>query len=257
MTAEVKILIEGYTNADSVVKIGEEKTQSTVTLVKDGDLIIVVDPGVLESQQLLIDALAEENLTVDDVNVVCITHSHLDHYRNIGMFPNAKTLEYFGLWDKNSVETWQENFTLNTRVLHTPGHDYTGITLIVKTKDGMVAICGDVFWKENYPLNPHDDAFASNPEKLKESRMMVLKLADWIIPGHGGIYKNNRDSVQSEKPKVKLAAQPKITVRCKKCRKEMSQKDKCECRPHICFRCCECGYDCPACSCSHKRKIHE
>jgi len=164
MPAEVKILIEGYTNADFVAESGEEKTQPTITLVRDGDLVMVVDPGILESQQILIDALARENLTVQDVDVVCITHSHFDHYRNIGMFPNAKTLEYYGLWHKDTIDEWDEDFTPNIQVIHTPGHDYTGLTLFVTTNDGVIAICGDVFWKENYPKDPHDDVFASNPQ---------------------------------------------------------------------------------------------
>jgi len=50
MAAEVKILLPGYTNADSAADIGEEKTRATTTLVRDGEIIMVVDPGVLESQ---------------------------------------------------------------------------------------------------------------------------------------------------------------------------------------------------------------
>jgi len=53
---------------------------------------MVVDPGNLKNKKILVDALKKEGLTIDDVNIVCITHSHLDHYRNIGMFPGAKTL---------------------------------------------------------------------------------------------------------------------------------------------------------------------
>ena len=53
---EVKILVEGYTNADN----GEssvEKTCPTITLIKDTNINMIVDPGVLESQQILIDKL--------------------------------------------------------------------------------------------------------------------------------------------------------------------------------------------------------
>ncbi len=256
MPAEVKILVEGYTNSDSVAETGQEKTQPTITLVRDGDLIMVVDPGILESQKVLVDALAREGLRIEDVNTVCITHSHFDHFRNVGVFPNAKTLEYFGLWHENTIENWAENFTENIQVLHTPGHDYTGITLFVKTLDGVVAICGDIFWKQNYPADPHDDAFASNPERLKESREMILKMADWIIPGHGPMYRNaNKESssefggVAVESKKDNLA----ISVTCKKCGKKMRQRDKCLCRPYLCIHCCECGFDCPVCGCSHKR----
>jgi len=266
MPAEVKILVEGCTNADSVADLGEEKTRPTITLVRDGDLVIVVDPGVLENQQILVDALQKENLTVQDVNIVFITHSHIDHYRNIGMFPKAKTLEYYGLWDKEGVETWPENFTENIRVLHTPGHDYTGLTLFVTTgpesgHPGVVAICGDVFWKENYPQDPHDDAYASNPEKLKESRKMVLKTADWVIPGHGPMYKNDKTSAAVEGAGTGEAArlgrktgELNIAVICKRCGRKMKQKDKCLCRPYLCFNCCECGFDCDICGCSHKKQ---
>lgn len=254
MPAEVKILVEGYTNAGSVAKTGEERSCSTVTLIRDGDLIVVVDPGILERQQILIDALAEENLTVEDVNVVCITHSHLDHYRNIGMFPNAKVLEFFGLWDKDTVEDWKEQFSANVQILRTPGHDYTGITLFVTTKDGVVAVCGDVFWKENYPRNPQDDAYASSPEKLKESREMILKMADWIIPGHGAIYKNKRTISPAKKESIKKESEKKNFGVCRRCQKVMKTKrDSCRCRPYLCHHCCECELDCDLCGCSHMK----
>lgn len=184
--AQVKILIEGFTSADSGE---EERTTPTITLVKDKNIVMVVDPGCLESQELLKEKLKQEGLTIDDVNIVCITHSHIDHYRNIGMFPKAKTLEYYGLWDGNTVDEWKEQFTDDIKIIKTPGHNYDGITLLVKTNKGIVAVCGDIFWKENQPEKPEDDPYASDKEKLKESRKKVLEMADWIIPGHGAMFK--------------------------------------------------------------------
>jgi glyoxylase-like metal-dependent hydrolase (beta-lactamase superfamily II) len=173
--AEVKVLIPGYTSADSAEAEGEEKTCATITLIKDNDIIMVVDPGVLK----------KEGLSINDVNIVCLTHSHIDHYRNIGMFPNAKTLEFYGIWDKNSVEDWNEQFTDDIKIIKTPGHDKTAISLLVKTNKGIVAICGDVFWKENLP---EEDEYADEPKKLKESRKKIIKLADYIVPGHADMY---------------------------------------------------------------------
>ena len=183
--AEVKILIEGYTTADSKQE-GEEKTSPTITLVKDGDIIMIVDPGVVESQDLIIEKLKEQGLTVNDINIVCLTHSHIDHFRNIGMFPKAKTLEFFGLWDKNTVEDWQEQFSKDIKIIKTPGHNYDCLTLLVKTDIGLIAICGDVFWKEN---SPEIDPYATDNSKLAESRKKVLELADYVIPGHGKMFK--------------------------------------------------------------------
>jgi len=102
------------------------------------------------------------------------------------MFPKAKTLEYYGLWHGQTVEDWQEQFTDDIRIIKTPGHDYSSITLFVKTEQGTVAICGDVFWKEN---SPEDDIYASGKEELKQSRKKVLEMADYIIPGHGKMFK--------------------------------------------------------------------
>ena len=254
MAAEVKVLVEGFTSADYVAETGEERVRPTITLVRDGNLVMVVDPGILESQQILIDALEKENLTVDQVNYVCITHSHIDHYRNIGMFANAKTLEYYGIWDKGVVENWHENFTENIQVFKMPGHDYTGISLFVTTSKGVVAICGDVFWKEDYPKDPKDDAYALDPEKLKESRELVLEKSDWIIPGHAGMYKVKKVEIAEGVEGKKLDSNKIIGI-CRKCHQPIRNKLlSCRCRPYLCYRCCECGIDCDLCNCSHRAR---
>ncbi|MFA6255191.1 MAG: MBL fold metallo-hydrolase [Patescibacteria group bacterium] len=180
--ASAKILIEGYTSGDS----GEGQTCPTITLVRDQHIIMVVDPGVLESQNLLIEALNKEGLKVSDVNYVFVTHSHLDHYRNIGMFPEAKTVEYFGVWDKGNCDDWPDQLTDDIEIIKTPGHNYDALSLLVKTDVGLVAIVGDVFWRKDYPKA---DPYATDSKKLEASRKKVLDIANYIIPGHGGIFK--------------------------------------------------------------------
>lgn len=184
--AKVKVLIKGYVeDIDPVTgKVG--RACSTITLVRDAGVTMIVDPGTLNNQMILIGALKKEGLTVNDINYVCITHSHVDHYRNIGMFPGAKTLERWGIWDKCDASNWVSRFSDDIEILKTPGHNYDGMTLLVKTDIGTVAICGDVFWMKDYPKS---DPYATDPERLITSREKVLKMADWIIPGHDDIYK--------------------------------------------------------------------
>lgn len=260
--AEVKILVEGYTNSDIKGQNEIEKTCPTISLVKDKDVIMVVDPGVLESQQILINKLEEQGLAVNDVNYVFITHSHTDHYRNAGMFPDAKTIEYFGIWDENTVNDWQENFTENIKIIKTPGHSETSLSLLVKTEKGTVAICGDVFWRENYP---NKDPYAQSLEKLKESRILVLAMSDFVIPGHGTMYsskKINSDIFLNSKKEnngIRSALKEKIKNgflgRCAKCNRVfVSTSDMCECQNKICFRCCECEEDCWLCNCKHRKE---
>lgn len=185
--AEVKVLIEGWTNADSVAEGDEENDACTTTLIKDEEIIAVVDPGVLNDKSILIDALAKEGLRIKDITHVFVTHSHIDHYRNVGMFPvTTKVLEYWAEWNGGRPKNWDEQFTRNIRIIKTPGHNYDGLTFLVKTKLGQVAIVGDLWWKENYPS---DDPYASDMQKLKESRKKILEIADYIIPGHGKMFK--------------------------------------------------------------------
>lgn len=188
--AEVKILVKGYVSADT-----RGRACSTVVLVRDGKIKMVIDPGTVRNPQELVKKLKNEKLSPADVNWVCITHSHMDHYRNIGMFPKAKTLDYWGVWEAdNSWKLKGGRLTENIRVIKTPGHSYDGITLLVKTSEGVVAVCGDVFWKENFPKK---DKYATDAKKLGESRARVLKEADFIIPGHGGIYRVRKGSKQA------------------------------------------------------------
>ena len=178
--AEVKVLIEGYTSET------EGRACSTITLVKDGGITMIVDPGSIKSRELIIKKLKDEDLTINDVNLVCITHSHLDHYKNIGMFPKANALDYWGLWYEDRFKDWNNQFTKDIKIIKTPGHSFDCITLLIKTSKGIVAICGDVFWEENLPK---EDPYATDKEKLKESRKKVLEIADYIIPGHGKMFK--------------------------------------------------------------------
>ncbi len=182
--AEVKILIKGFTNADKPGEIEDEITCPTISLVRADNLKIICDPGVAEQKDIL-TALKKEGLSPDDIDIVFITHSHIDHYRNIGMFARAKTLEYWGLWDGGHCDEYGENFTEDIRIIKTPGHNFDALTMLVKTGMGTVAVAGDLFWKENYPI---EDPYASDQEKLNASRAQVLALADYIIPGHGDIY---------------------------------------------------------------------
>ena len=62
--------------------------------------------------------------------------------------------------------------------------------MLVKTEQGIIAIVGDVFWKKDFP---EKDPYATDKEKLKKSRALVLAKADFIIPGHGKMYETEKD----------------------------------------------------------------
>ncbi len=172
--ATVTMLVEGRAGKES---------WSTVTLIQDGKTRLLVDPGTCDAKALL-DALARERLSAGDIDVVCLTHPHLDHTRNLGLFPDAAVLDYWGLWKgtRLSGNRKEREFSKDIRILYTPGHCLESITLLVTTAEGKVAVCGDVFWDEH---GPEEDGYADDPATLEQTRTRLLELADSIMPGHG------------------------------------------------------------------------
>jgi len=192
--AEVKILIEGYAREEN----NSEFASSTTVLIKEGDLNIIVDPGMNRKQ--LLDALGKENLSTGDIDYVVLTHYHLDHSLLAGIFENAKVL------DNGEIYSWDGKIEAHggkvpgtdIEIIKTPGHDMFHCSVLVKTEEfGKVAIVADVFWwrddeeqKTDYEsLINKEDPYMKNEEELKESRRKVLEIADWIIPGHGKMFK--------------------------------------------------------------------
>ncbi len=182
--AEVKVLIKGYLAKDT-----GGHTCATISLVRDQGLNIIVDPGTVKNEKVIINKLKQNNLTPAEINIVFLTHSHLDHYRQLGLFKKAKILDYWGWWlgDKNFAAS--ARISKNINIIKTPGHSNDGLSMLVKTNKGKVAVCGDVFWRKNFPKN---DAYATDRKKLDASRKKILKVADYIIPGHDEMYKNNK-----------------------------------------------------------------
>ena len=192
--AKVKILIQGYAKEEN----GVEKASSSATLIYDNNLKIIVDPGM--DKKALLDSLIKEGLETQDINYVVVTHTHLDHCLLAGIFDNAKILDDTAI---HSLDGKMEDHDgiipeTNIKIIQTPGHDQFHCSVVVDTEDmGKVVIAGDVFWweddeeqeKDESGLINHQDPYAKNETQLKESRKKVLELADYIVPGHGPIYK--------------------------------------------------------------------
>jgi len=192
--AEVKILIEGYVKEEN----GSEFASSTTTLIQENGLNIIVDPGM--NRKMLLEALKKENLSTPDINYVILTHYHLDHSLLAGIFENAKILDDGEIYSWNGKIESHDGKVPGTsiEIIKTPGHDLFHCSVLAKTeKFGKVVIAGDVFWwsdKEEQKTNKesllkHEDPYAKNKEQLTESRKKVLEIADYIVPGHGKMFK--------------------------------------------------------------------
>jgi len=152
---------------------------------------ILVDPGA--NRELLLEKLDERGLTVDNIDYVFLTHLHIDHSLLMGIFPKAKIINYEAITEGDKGSLIEKTIPgTDVEIIKTPGHEYAGASLLVRTKEGIVAVVGDVFWfegkEQSLDINKPDD-FATDFPILIESRKKILDLADLIIPGHGKMMK--------------------------------------------------------------------
>jgi glyoxylase-like metal-dependent hydrolase (beta-lactamase superfamily II) len=71
---------------------------STVSLIRDDDLTIIVDPGMVAHRSLILDPLAAMGIAPDDATDVIISHHHPDHTINIALFPDVRIHDYWAIY---------------------------------------------------------------------------------------------------------------------------------------------------------------
>src|ERR671934_151091 len=68
---------------------------SSVSLIIDGRMRLVVDPGMVAEQTMILDALRSHGVQPDEVTHVALTHHHPDHTLNVGLFPRAEVIDFW------------------------------------------------------------------------------------------------------------------------------------------------------------------
>lgn len=180
---EVKIIKIGYHKALSGGRI---KASSNITLIKN-KMKIIVDTGSIGDSKKIIDALKKEKLKLEDIDFVINTHRHPDHCENNFLFTNATFIEPES---KYRGDLFGIKFKLpeDITIIQTPGHSLHDCTVLVKTKKGTIAIVGDMIWDER-DLKKYFRPFNFSSKLQLANRRKILKIADYIIPGHGKMFK--------------------------------------------------------------------
>ena len=179
-SATVHVLAAGYAREES----DGEHVGSTVTLIQDGNGVIIVDPGLVASRQGLLAELAGHGVSADAVTDVVFSHHHPDHTVNAALFPAARIHDHWAIYDGDlwiSREADGHVISPSVRLLATPGHTPEDITTLAATADGVYA-CTHAWWAAD---GPAVDPFALDPDLLTASRAKILAVAKVIIPGHG------------------------------------------------------------------------
>jgi glyoxylase-like metal-dependent hydrolase (beta-lactamase superfamily II) len=162
-----------------------DRVGSSVVLVRDGDALIVADPGMVANRSRILDPLAAHGVAPDEVTHVFLSHHHPDHTVNIALFPNAEIVDF---WARYKDDLWLDHdgdgyqLAPNSTLWLTPGHTGEDASLIVRADDAVYAMT-HLWWKED--RTPEIDPFADDQAALEAGRQRVLAEVDIVIPGHG------------------------------------------------------------------------
>ncbi|KAI5635737.1 metallo-beta-lactamase superfamily domain-containing protein [Phthorimaea operculella] len=171
----------------------EMSANCSCTLIKGRHNVIVDTMTAWDSEKIL-SSLRHHNITPEEINYVVSTHGHSDHVGNNNLFLNAKHIVGFSVshkdkyimhpFDKGEAYLINEN----VKVLPTPGHTMSDVTVLAKTVQGhIIALTGDLFEKYEDIENPKIwlEAGSEDPVQQAKNRLKVVEMADWIVPGHG------------------------------------------------------------------------
>ena len=176
MTAQLDVIVEGY---------DDERVAGTVSVIRDGDAVIVVDPGMVAHRDAILTPLSTLGVNPEAVTDVVFSHHHPDHTLHAALFPHARFHDFQAIyqgdvWDERPAEGFQ--VASHTSLIETPGHTEQDISTVVLTDSGTVVLT-HLWWAADGPL---EDPFATDPGVLRSSRERVLSLKPvLIVPGHG------------------------------------------------------------------------
>jgi len=177
--AEVHVLVDGYILEGDPMRVG-----STVSFVRDGASLIVIDPGFVVARSAILEPLAALGVDPSSVTDVVFSHHHPDHTVNAALFPNARIHDHWATYqDDRWTDRAAEGFEVSPEVWlwETPGHTPQDITTFARTPEGVFAFT-HLWWMAE---GPAEDPYAPDPALVHEHRARVLDVADVIVPGHG------------------------------------------------------------------------
>jgi glyoxylase-like metal-dependent hydrolase (beta-lactamase superfamily II) len=183
-SATLHVLHEGYVGLNG----DDSRVSGTVTLIMDGDAVIVVDPGMVADRDALLAALAAHGPGPGDVTDVVFSHHHPDHTVNAALFRNARIHDHWAIYDGDQWTDRDAHGALlapSVRLLRTPGHTGEDISTIASTADGVYA-CTHAWW---FADGPEEDPLGTDAAALKASRDLLLTFATVLIPGHGAPFR--------------------------------------------------------------------
>jgi len=145
---------------------------SAVYLIQLNNKNILIDTSSKENKKELIKDLKSLGITILNINIIILTHSHYDHIENNNLFSNAK------IYNFDNINQLSQEILKQFQIIKTPGHTKDSIAILYKD----ILFSGDTLFyngigKTNLP--------ESQPKKMQESLNKLKNLNYKILcPGH-------------------------------------------------------------------------
>jgi glyoxylase-like metal-dependent hydrolase (beta-lactamase superfamily II) len=198
MTVQVFVLKEGTIDREPDGTILD--ASSSVTLVVAEGTSIVVDTAMPRDAEEVEAALAEHDLTPDDVDILVNTHCHADHTGCNRLFTNAEVVVHKQegaarcvSGKVRRVEGDGEELVPGVRVIHTPGHSRGSISVVAETEEGVWVMAGDALPTADNYVAWVPPGINYDEEVALTSMRRIVTIAWRIVPGHGPPFEKDDD----------------------------------------------------------------
>ncbi len=175
--------------------------------------LILIDTGL--TGEPIINYLESLNLRPEDLDLIIITHHHLDHTGGLKVLhkhTNAKIASH-----KDEAQLIEKRTGIKPTILlehsqqiegllviHTPGHTPGHIALLLENKNSLFV--GDLVYEENGSLHEIPQRYSMDPQA---NRLAIKSLLAYnfnhILPSHGRpLLGNGREKVEELVRELKL-----------------------------------------------------
>jgi len=183
-TASLQVLSTGYLGG---------RFASTVTFVRDGTALIVVNPGMVADIESILRPLRHLGVRPAAVTDVVLLTARPAHIINAALFPGARLQDATVVYQNDrKVRRPADRFLISpsARLIQTAGHRPDDLTLLVATAGGIVAVTH--LWKSR--SDGAGQLSDGDPGALRRAKTRVLGVASRIVPAHGAAFRAGPDT---------------------------------------------------------------